>query len=185
MTKADFDQFVDSELAQGAGESFDAETRIEEWRLDRENFISSVKEFLKEYTESGRIQVEEYEKTIREERLGEYVANKYVIAIGGKRLKLEPVGTSLIGAKGRFDLSGPGRTSTFVLVPKDSTGPKVMVSIVGDQLGSEGRMNFAKKDPPREPDLWEWKLVAGSPDYVYKSIDSDVFFTAVMQAANG
>ena len=131
------------------------------------------------YIESQKIFVTERETTIHEERLGTYTAVAFDIKIGNIFLKLEPVATYLIGAKGRFDLIGPGGTSVFLLVPEQSTEPKIEVSI----------KNSSDPKPIGKPkfvvEKWKWKLLDTTSGYAYTEIDVDSLSTAMMNAANG
>lgn len=72
----------------------------EEWL----NAINGLFSQVKEWADAEGWATKEYEKTIREELLGEYVAPKLLVHAPEGRLMLDPIGRSVPGAIGLVDM---------------------------------------------------------------------------------
>lgn len=99
--------------------------------------------------------------------------------MAGHKVKLEPIGTNLIGAKGRVDLIGKNGTIRFVLVNKNSSGPKIKVNI-----WIEG------EEPPKQEEVskileWEWKISTPPPRIKYIEFNQETFLSALMEVVGG
>ena len=55
-------------------------------------------------------------KTISEDPIGSYPVEEMHIQIKNKEVVLDPIGTNIIGAKGRVDMKGSAGIVKFVLV---------------------------------------------------------------------
>ncbi len=121
----DFDNFVkrQQELAAEAAAAvpFDPKKELDDWLARLNALYSQITVFLKGYIDAGSITTEIGNIELDEEFSGPYVAPTMAIRIGLGEIKLIPVGTMLIGSKGRVDVVGRAGTSRLILVNKKAT----------------------------------------------------------------
>ena len=175
MVNQSFDDFVNRQAAEAKETEVDWEARLKEWKRYLQEFYELVEKHLHKYVSEGKISLDYSEKTIEEERLGTYSARSQTVSIGKNRVRFDPVGTIVVAARGRVDMVGPSGSSKFVLVPKESTGPTIRVTI-----REEGQ------DVPEEPALapveeWAWKIA--TPPHI--PIEEESLFEAIMEVSNG
>ena len=150
----------------------------DEWLQSLNEIYAQFKNWLNNFEDSDVISLEYKNKEINEEHIGIYSANKMIITIASEQILLEPIGTLLIGAKGRIDMKGKNGTIKFVLVPKQSGGPSIKVDIAtGDEPKPE-----EKKGVQIE---WEWKIATPPPSIKYIELDSDSFSDALLEVIGG
>jgi hypothetical protein len=124
MSKTDFDAFISKQAKVNSDKAIDWDARRDEWLKYLSYFYKKVDGFLKEYVEDGRVACKYTEQEIFEEYIGSYSAKALNIELGSYKLKLQPIGTNIIGAKGRVDLIGANGKVKFVLVNKNASAPK-------------------------------------------------------------
>lgn len=173
-----FDEFVARQSAVAQPE-VDWVRKKEEWLSFLSDFYAQVEKFLHEYLSSGQIKLRCRTTKIVEEYIGEYEANTTVIDIGRSQITLDPIGTNLIGAKGRVDMNGPNGKVKFVLVDRNASSPGIWsrVWIHGEEPHPE---------PPKVAVVeWAWKIVTAPPNIQYIELTQESFFDALMEVANG
>ncbi len=69
-----------------------------------------------EYIRKGEIKSEYRDITLNEENIGSYIARQMILRIGRQQVTMTPIGTMLIGAKGRVDVVGSAGRTRLVLV---------------------------------------------------------------------
>ncbi|MCM8510904.1 hypothetical protein J0904_02220 [Acinetobacter bereziniae] len=185
MGKKDFEIFL-----LNNSDSNEIELKID-WGKEKQdwlNFINifydQVKYWLEDYNSKGLVKYSYTNKNITEENIGSYEVKKLDLKLAGSRVTFDPIGTLLIGAKGRIDLVGPKETINFVLVDKTSRGLKFSFTtnvITGnDPLGSA-----PKKEKTKEIE-WAWKILnRHSPQISYDEFTEDNFLQALMESING
>jgi hypothetical protein len=108
------------------------------------------------------------------------VPGRFAFASRDKDVVLDPVGTNLIGAKGRVDMIGdagasqirPGRQ-------KAGRGPGVSVAI---KTQDEQRQVEEEKEP--DDVEWAWKIATPPPRIKYIEVNAESFFDALMEVIN-
>ena len=116
----DFDAFV---KRQQAGSSEDEGV---DWEKERDESLGYLKElyrqtesFLEEYTKTGQIKLTYRKIETNEENIGSYNADQAILKIGRQEITMTPVGTLIIGAKGRVEVVGSaGERASFWLIAK-------------------------------------------------------------------
>ena len=172
-----FDDFVNREN-QMATNPIDWDKELKEWLDYLDQFKDSIADYLSEYIDQNKVTLEFVTKRIDEQEIGSYEVDIITIIIGNTRVRLEPIGTLLIGAKGRVDMRGPKGTVKFVLVPKDATGASIRVQVVsGDAKKKETKEN--------ETIEWVWKISTPPPRIAYTELQKESFLTAIMEVVNG
>lgn len=180
MGKKDFDEFLNKQVQEkDADKQIDWKAKLDEWVEYLDEFYKTVEGFLSEYLESGKINYEYSEKKIIEDYIGEYSVKVLQIELGPHTIKLEPIGTNLIGAKGRVDLMGANGKVKFVLVDKSSSGPRIKMTVwVSGEKPPE-------KEEEKKDIEWDWKIATPPPSIKYIDLEQDTFFDALMEVAGG
>ena len=181
MPPNDFDRFV-------SGLQADKENQREFWSRQKDEYIAkvdslydSIEEFLAPWTSNGSIAIEYHPHSIHEEDTGPYEVRKCIILIGNRSVALTPVGTQLIGTKGRIEVSGASGRSRLMLVDAASQGPRVLVT-----MASPRRKEKKQVDPQPERDIdWTWKIVSNPPDLKFIDFNRDNFLDLIMGITNG
>lgn len=183
MEVQDFDEFVKRQQ-QSASEaaSVDWKNERDEWLDYLDQLYKKVESLLQKYVSSGQIQAEYRPVELNEENIGPYAAREMVLKIGRQSVVLEPIGTLLIGSKGRVDISGPAGKAPILLVDSKASGPASLIHVtvsVGGKLPTP--------PPPKSPrDInWEWKIVTRPPERRFIEITAQTLFQLIMEVANG
>src|SRR5271157_3693933 len=112
-----FKDFVQRQQQPRSGdEAIDWSKERDEWLGYLQQLYERIAEYLDEYIKGGTIKLRDSMIELNEENIGAYKAKRLVIAIGAQEIVLTPVGTLLIGSKGRVDVEGSAGNSRLVLV---------------------------------------------------------------------
>lgn len=174
MTSEEFKAFLKKQRQDvQKNDAIDWEKRKERWLSYASQFVQEVQQHLSEFSED--LEVNKATAFITEDHLGEYSVPKLLISLPNKELiELQPVGTLLVGAWGRFDLKGLAGTVKFVLVPEDAIKPTVHVSI-----NEEG-----KRDQLVSDNL-VWRVATPAPNIRYLAFDKEALLQAIMEVSHG
>ena len=176
----DFDDFVQrQQVSQTEDQSFDWNRERDEWLALLDELYGSVEGFLKPYIDGGTIEVSYREMQLNEENIGQYGVRQMVLKIGRQQVAFTPIGTVLIGTKGRVDVEGAAGKARLILTDRSATRPEIKVSI---ERG--GRTS----SPPTEQKTniqWTWKIATNPPRVSYIELTQETLFELVMEVANG
>ena len=153
--KSDFDAFVKAQQKSAQDADIDWNKERDAWLEHLDALYKKIEELLGDYVKSGQILLRYQEVQLNEEDIGTYSARRLIIKIGGKEIVLEPIGTQLIGTKGRVDVTGPAGSTRIMLVDKEAARPRVRVTV---------QINPKRPAVPELPDKpldWTWKLEIG------------------------
>lgn len=183
MLKRDFEEFLTKIEDEKKIESkIDWESKKNDWLSFLDILYKKFEESLKEYIDKGIIRIEYDEVQLEEEYIGPYIANAMDIHIGGEHIRLKPIGTNLIGAKGRVDMVG--RVGSIMLVLVDarskSVGDRIKISVHVDEVPP--RKEEAKESIPI---TWEWKFVTAPPTRKYLPVNQETIYSTIMEITNG
>lgn len=180
MATSTFDEFVKSQQ-EPVDPDFWRKQR-DEWLGSLDDLYSRLRNFLDKYISSGLIQFELSTIELDEENIGAYQAPMVNLRIGRRKISLQPIGTLLIGSKGRVDVVGPtGTVSSLVLVNAKARRTADLVHVY---VGVGGK-------PPVIPERrsseikWEWRMVTRPPERRFVEITQESFFEMIMEVANG
>lgn len=182
MSKEEFDRFVEAKSQQPGPKAIDWKNRKEEWLKALNCFYSQVEQWLSEYTKAGKIEVQECNIHLYEENLGEYIAGMRTIKIGPEVAILRPIGTLIIGARGRVDLEGPKGNIKFILTGKNSNGIRISIKVIEPSNETPGSATAKEPEPEEE---WVWKIATSPPKIQFIELDQDTFFDALTEVLNG
>ena len=175
MTTKDFQDFLTKQAqVKSTEDKVDWMARKFEWINYAADFINSVKELLDEFPE---IETTIIEVELEEEKLGVYKAPKLLIQLPKELIELQPVGTLLIGAHGRFDMKGLAGTVKWVLVPENTEKPTIKMTINGEDQGSSVAEQVSEK--------LAWKLATPAPNIRYLPFNKEIPLEAIMEVSHG
>ena len=177
MGKKDLQAFINAKKQNAKNEEqIDWEKERDEWLQFLNKIYCQIESWLNDFEDSDVISLEYENKEMNEEHIGIYNTNKMIIKIASEQILLEPIGTLLIGAKGRIDMKGKNGTIKIVLVPKQSGGPSIKVDIAtGDEPKPEEKV----------PIEWVWKIATPPPSIKYIELDNDSFSDALLEVIGG
>jgi hypothetical protein len=167
-----------------------------DWGKEREQWLTYLKqlydcvdEYLKEYVAPGQVRVERSPMELNEENIGTYTATRLKIVIGDEDITLTPIGTLLIGAKGRVDVEGSAGTSRLVLIDKNATDAssmfRVKVTAIPLRRGLRSSVPMEPTPPGPRKIEWTWKIVSRPPVMQFIELNKESFFQMLMEVSNG
>lgn len=175
-----FGKFVASQQEPDVAVKIDWARMRDEWLGDLDSLYRQVIDFLQEYIKAGTISYKFTEIELTEENIGKYLARRMDIKIGRQRISLVPVGTLLIGSKGRVDAVGSGDRAQILLVDKRASSAADLIKVTVSTKGG------LPPSPPRrkEPIFWGWKVVADAAQRRFVDLNQDSFLALLMKIAN-
>ena len=178
MTRQAFDDFIKKENVRAQNSKVDWEEKREEWLSYLEQFYDMVDGFISDYVKAHQLSFTRSKKTLNESNIGSYDVKVLSIKVNTITITLTPIGTVLIGGKGRVDMVGPRGRVKFVLVPKGSTGPRIVVGMAEPHDSSKADTRETIKE-------WEWRIMTSPPQISYLPLDGDAFYSAMLEVING
>jgi hypothetical protein len=105
-----------------------------------------------------------------------------VITIGSKTITLEPVGTLIVGSKGRVEVAGPLARAQLLLLDSrvKSTSELIHVDV---SIGS-GPSSPPPHEPPRDIE-WVWRIVTRPPRREILELNKESFLNLLVEISNG
>lgn len=183
MDSKDFDEFVKRQ--QGGISVADVEINWEkerdEWLAHLGRLYSKVESFLRKYVSSGQIRYEYRLIDLNEANIGSYAAKQMVLRIGRQEVDLVPIGTLLIGSKGRVNVNGPAGRAQILLVDSKVSDPRALVHVT---VGVGGKLPPPPSKRTQEIE-WEWKIVTRPPERKFIEITQQSLFQLIMEVVNG
>lgn len=179
-----FDEFIKNQTKRTTTENATRVTPEQEkklWLSKLDELYTLVGKSLDAYVKSEDVVINRVQVDIHEEQLGTYKAYQLEILLGRQLVQLKPVGTFLIGARGRVDMIGPRGSVRFVIVPPAAKKPniRVTVSIAGEE-------NEPLPEPKHVPiEEWVWKISTLPPQIMYLELTSESFRNALVGVVNG
>ncbi|MGB6325131.1 MAG: hypothetical protein WBG11_04975, partial [Methylocella sp.] len=163
MPKTDFDEFVkrqQAEKKEAATINWDSER--DKWLNYLNALYAQIESFLESYLSAGEAQCEYRDWPLNEENIGSYTARQMILKIGRQEVTFTPVGTLLIGMKGRVDVLGPAGNARLALLDKKATSARSLIKVTVNVVGKRKEPS-PPMSPPQEPIEWVWKIVSRPP----------------------
>jgi len=183
MSKPDFDAFVKRQQpAQRDETGFDPERQLEEWLSYLDALYKRITEFLESYIKDGSAQIEYRPVQLNEEFSGPYDVREMRLKVGRSTIVFTPIGTMLIGSKGRVDVQGPIGSARLTLINKKVTSARQLIQV---------RVAFSGEPPPAPPTSeaisnieWAWKIVTPPPEMKFIDLTQEAFFDMILSIAD-
>jgi hypothetical protein len=184
MGSKSFDEFVRQEQAAARisrEKPVDWQAEKNAWLHQLDLLYAEVTGYLKPYEGSG-VTVERRPIELSEDYIGRYSADAMDIIIGSKTITLEPVGTLLVGSKGRVEVAGPLARAQLLLLDSrvKSTSELIHISISVN--------SGPPAPPPHEPPsdiIWVWRIVTRPPRREILELNRDSFLNLLVEISNG
>ncbi len=183
METEDFAKFVASQQQSGVEVNVDWTEMRNEWLQHLDVLYRKVEGFLQEYITDGLIRCSFSEIELDEPDMGKYLAKRMDIRIGKQHVSLLPVGTQLIGCKGRVDVEGSAGSAQLLLLDKRA---KRAADLIKDTVSIEENQpeTPATRQSDNPPISWVWKIVTHSMDKRFVDLDKESFFSLLMEISN-
>lgn len=184
MSTADFDAFVKRQQAEKRQmAAFDPQQQLNEWLEHLEALYRQIENYLHTYIQAGTASVAYRSIQLNEEFIGTYLAQELVLTIGPSTVTFTPIGTMLIGTRGRVDVQGPLGSARLALVNKEVTNAHQLVHVTVRRVG----------DPPPAPPTAQdvkqitlvWKISTPPPEMKFLELTQEAFFNMILAVANG
>ena len=175
MTNMSFDDFVNQQIAKEEP-SIDWIKIRDDWKKHLDEFYQLAEGFLRKYLDQGKVHITRDTKQINEEYIGSYDVESLEVQIGTIKVHFDPIGTRIIGVKGRVDMHGPHGTVKFVLVPKTDSSPTIRVI---QEVSSE-----VKDEQAPVIEELAWKILTPPPNIKYIELEKESFLSTIMEVAN-
>jgi hypothetical protein len=181
-----FEKFVNQQNEKKkATEAFDPEVQLSEWREHLATLYREVDNFLSAYTEAGTIEIKKSDVQITEQYIGSYSVQNRIIIIGENKVILKPIGTLLVGSKGRVDVQGSAGSSRLVLINKKVTSPKQMIHVSVQVIPPNGVIDKPENNTSKRAEIeWAWKIVSRSPNMHFIELNKESFLQMLMEVNN-
>lgn len=180
MSRADFDEFLKRQESMASQTELASPVeQLKEWHANLDNLYKQITEFLKQYLDRGAAQISFRDVEINEEFSGSYKTKAMDLRIAGSLIAFQPIGTMLIGAKGRVDVEGPRGVMRLVLIRADVTQPSQLISF-RVILPSEPAQD---QNVPQSTADWVWKISPPPPITRYVELTEDSFFDLLLNVA--
>lgn len=184
MENTDFDEFVRRQQERTSpNASIDWRKERDSWIQHLNELYSRIESFLNKYISAKQILREYREIEMNEEYVGSYKVRQMTIRLGRQEVRIVPMGTMLIGAKGRVDVVGPAGRAQILLVDSKA-GRATDLIRVDVAIGGKPRPKLSSRTEPKEL-TWEWRIVGRPPDTRFIELTQETFFQLVMEVANG
>ena len=148
----------------------DCLAKLNELYADIESWLKNL--------EKDVVSVNYVDKEINEEYIGIYNARKMILRIADEQVVLDPVGTLLIGAAGRVDMTGKNGQVKLVLVPASATGSQIRVQT---KIDEEYEEDIDKSKVGNGNEEIVWKIATPPPAIRYIELDPDSFSDALLE----
>jgi hypothetical protein len=179
VNNREFEDFVRRQ--QESAKAVDWNKELDEWLGHLARLYKNVKSLLEKYVSSGQIRIEYKPVELNEEGIGAYEARQMILRIGRQEVDLVPIGTLLIGSKGRVDIIGPFGKAEMLLVDKSAPDPRSLIKVV---VGVAGKVPAARSEPSRQIE-WEWRILSRPPARTFIEVTQESLFQLIMEVANG
>ena len=183
MARSDFERFVQRKKdEESVSAAFDPKQQLEEWRQHLNALYADVAKFLKPYIDGGTARIEFRPIDLNEEFSGPYSVQELLIHFGNSTITFRPIGTMLIGSKGRVDVHGPRGIVRLTLINKRITHASQLIQV---RAMIQGQPDPDPKPQPAPAKIeWVWKISSPPPQMTFTDLTEDAFFDLILSVAD-
>lgn len=175
MSKQKFEDFIKRQTKEKEEEKIDWNAQKREWINFVGDLYTNIENYLDDFTKTGDINIEYSDVSITEQNIGTYNIRRMTIIIGINKIVLTPIGTLLVGTKGRIDMVGPRGIKRLILADKDSEGMKFIIKTGGQDQKDQYDPNKIN---------WEWKIISDLNRPKYMRLTQESFMDSIMEISN-
>jgi hypothetical protein len=178
MSQTDFDRFLNSYTKEK--KEIDIEKVKKEWLEQLEVLYKNINKWLEKFISEKKVEISYNNYRFTEDGIGSYFANIMIIHFADQEVKLNPIGTMIIGAKGRVDFEGKKGKARFVLVDEDllNSNPQ---NHYFDSRKKRLEYEEKQKNIPKKTINLVWKIATPPPNMSFIELDESTFFDALME----
>jgi hypothetical protein len=195
MENQDFDEFIKRQQRNATAVAINWDQQRNDWLARLSELYAKVEALLDSYIASGQIRLEYKKIELNEENIGSYTVREMILKIGRQDIVLRPVGTLLIGFKGRVDVEGPTGRRLIALVDSKAHGTADLVHVSVISQGRSLRIPKKKLKPEekvaqvedridRQEPEWAWRIVTPPPERRFVEITQQSLFQLILDVAN-
>lgn len=188
MDQASFESFVKQhqplqrDSGRFADEQVSAQEELEQFLQQLDTLYEAVKSHLEPFIRAGQITIESGTIRLFEEQVGRYEAASMLVRVGRIPIQFEPVGTFLIGMKGRVEVTGPAGSAAVVLVSKEARDVSHLVRVASSISHPGISMKIEIGAPVSDlPITWVWKLMTASAQRLFIDFDAETLFQLIAE----
>jgi hypothetical protein len=112
---------VNAEREQQAAEESYKKARVQWWQRQVFDLYTQMEEWLRPLLQDQLMHFRRDQVLRDEELIGSYTTHSATISLGKERLKLNPIGTAILGSFGRIDVDGPQGSVMLILNAQKAT----------------------------------------------------------------
>ncbi|CUX48983.1 hypothetical protein CFBP6626_15240 [Agrobacterium tumefaciens] len=180
----EFDAFVDRVLEKDSPFEPPPELQLRpsQWKKALSDLYQVIEAHLDRQVRRGAIRIKYKETELDERYLGSYSAQTMVIEIGRQKVDLVPIGTLIIGGRGRVDVKGPFGDARLVLVHKDVRRPEDLIKVkINDTRRGRRKISVENEG---DFDDFAWKIATPPPRVVFDALTETSFHAMLMEVLN-
>ncbi len=184
MATSEFDDFIRRQQAKRQQSAqLDVVRELDEWRKHLSTLYETVEAYMAAYIQNGAATIKYRPIELNEEFSGPYEVNQMTLTIEPSVIQFKPIGTMLIGSKGRVDVQGPQGDARLVLMNRKVSEARDLIQIRVSVNGAPPAPVSPKTDID-EPVEWAWKLATRPPDMRFIDLDEPTFFNMILMVAD-
>jgi hypothetical protein len=156
--------------------------RVAKWQTSVGELYAAIESYLAEQVSRGTVRFTYTDIELNENYIGTYGLQKLLIEIGTQHIRLVPVGTIVIGGRGRVDVIGSVGSSRLILIDEAVRRPEdlIRVKIHPDpEEGSESSPAVAAVEKN-----YVWKIATSPPAVRFTSLDKGSFLDMLLEVSN-
>ncbi len=158
-----------------------AQEELEQWLSYLDQLYVDIRSHLEPYIKMRQIEIEPGTVRLFEEQLGSYDAPSLLLRVGRTVIQFEPVGTFLVGMKGRVEVTGPAGSAALVLVSKKAHDVASMVRVTSNAASSNINVSIAIGPPESGlPIVWVWKLMTASAQRTFVDFTAETLYEIIV-----
>lgn len=182
--KSPFDDFVESKTEKS--KTIDWESKKILWLTKVDELYNQIESWLSDWIKEKKISISKNEtRTVVEEHIGKYEVPVMKISIGNEKIELNPVGTLIIGGRGRVDVKGSaGEVMLILLGRNDRPGVSVKVFTSEKEAEEDRKKRERETIPEPKPEELIWKYARKSPRLEYFELDK-ALLEEILMAVSG
>lgn len=185
MSKIAFDAFLKRQQDEAAAEQvagLDPAQQLQEWLKHLNSLYTQIEKYLCTYVENNAAKISRRDIELNEEFIGAYSAPELILTISRSTVTFTPIGTMLIGTKGRVDVKGPRGGMRLALVNEQISNAQQLISMAVTSVGGQAT------DPPNKQSVKQnklvWKISTPPPEMKFIGLKQDTFFDMILAVIN-